>query len=420
MKERRTNSAERIHGKGKKSKALAFSFILCTLIAVMTSAVYAQGVLLLAKKVSGDLPLDVTDNIWESASPMEIPLSPQIVTVPMIDESSITRAHVSAIHNSKDIAFLIEWEDKTKDEDLDLDRFTDAVALEFPSLSDQAKPNFAMGDREGPVNIWYWSAARDTSGKGPGQEATTNETGEYTPNFQTDEDHLFIDEFQPGVLAGNPVSRPRLSPVENIVAQGFGSATNMDRSRSQKIDGTGRWEANKWKVVLKRQLLSESELDADFREGEATPISLAVWNGSEGHAGGKKVFSTWYYVGIETEERGQAYFSAWEASKRIALTPDLDPNQLADAGKEIFKNAGCGLCHSVTGETLTGPDLSRIGAESDVETMALFLYSGTDVMPPANNPPAKLTDAEITAVIAYLESLGGRPKVRIGDIEPPE
>lgn len=111
--------------------------------------------------------------------------------------------------------------------------------------------------------------------------------------------------------------------------------------------------------------------------------------------------------------------SAWEAPKKKVLTPDMSPRQLAEEGKEIFKKAGCGVCHSVTGEKLRGPDLSRIGAERDVETMAAFLYNGTAVMPPANKPPANLNDAEITAVIAYLQSLGGRPKVKIGDVKAP-
>lgn len=111
--------------------------------------------------------------------------------------------------------------------------------------------------------------------------------------------------------------------------------------------------------------------------------------------------------------------SAWEAPKKKVLTPDMTARQLAEEGKEIFKKAGCGVCHSVTGERLRGPDLSRIGAERDAETMAAILYSGTDVMPPANKPPANLNDAEITAVIAYLQSLGGRPKVKIGDIKAP-
>lgn len=111
--------------------------------------------------------------------------------------------------------------------------------------------------------------------------------------------------------------------------------------------------------------------------------------------------------------------SAWEAPKKKALSPDMTPKMLAEAGKEIFKNSGCGVCHSLSGVKLRGPDLSRIGAEYDAETMAAYLYNGTNIMPPANKPPANLSDQEITAVIAYLQSLGGKPTVKIGDIKKP-
>lgn len=110
--------------------------------------------------------------------------------------------------------------------------------------------------------------------------------------------------------------------------------------------------------------------------------------------------------------------SAWEAPTKKVLTADMTPRQLADEGKEIFRKAGCGVCHSLTGEQLRGSDLSRIGAERDADMLAAILYSGTDVMPAANKPPANLNDSEITALVAYMQSLGGRPKVKIGDIKP--
>ena len=111
--------------------------------------------------------------------------------------------------------------------------------------------------------------------------------------------------------------------------------------------------------------------------------------------------------------------SAWEAPKKKILTADMTPRQLADEGKDIFKKAGCGVCHSITGQKQRGPDLSRIGADRDADSLAAILYSGTDVMPAANRPPANLNDPEITALIAYLQSMGGRPKVKIGDIKKP-
>ncbi len=120
---------------------------------------------------------------------------------------------------------------------------------------------------------------------------------------------------------------------------------------------------------------------------------------------------TWFANAIPT--------SPWEAPKRKVLSPDLTPRQLVKEGVEVFKKAGCGVCHSVMGEKLRGRDLSRIGAERDAQTLAMILYSGVDIMPPANRPPVNLSDEEITALIAYLQSLGSRPTVRIGDIKAP-
>jgi mono/diheme cytochrome c family protein len=112
--------------------------------------------------------------------------------------------------------------------------------------------------------------------------------------------------------------------------------------------------------------------------------------------------------------------SAWEAPKRVEISRQMSPAELAQVGKEIFKKAGCGVCHSTTGERLRGPDLSRIGAEWDPQSMAAILYMGTDIMPPATGPPANLTHEEITALIAYMQTLGATPTVRIGDIVPPQ
>ncbi|MDI6763452.1 MAG: cytochrome c [Thermodesulfobacteriota bacterium] len=111
--------------------------------------------------------------------------------------------------------------------------------------------------------------------------------------------------------------------------------------------------------------------------------------------------------------------SPWEAPKRKVITAEMTPRELAREGAAIYKKSGCGVCHSVVGERLRASDLSRIGAERNVEDLAAVLYSGADIMAPANKPPANLTDEEITALIAYLQSLGGRPKVRLGDVKAP-
>lgn len=289
-------------------KIFSFCSLLCMLILVSGTVVHGQGLMFLAKKVSADLPADAADKMWESAVSLEIPLASQVMARPRIYESSIKNVTVRALHNSKEIGFLIEWEDATKDSTLDVNKFSDAVALEFPSSSDTGKPHFAMGDTDGSVNIWYWKAGwQETEEESvPAETADTSEK-EYSPRFVTDKNYLFLDNFFPAVLASNPVSRPRRPAVENIIAQGYGSATDMEKADQQDLEGKGVWESDRWAVVMKRILPSDDKFSVNFREGVVTPVSFAIWNGSEGNRGGQKVVSTWYYVGLETEEKSTIY-----------------------------------------------------------------------------------------------------------------
>lgn len=250
---------------------------------------YAQGLVVMAKKVSGELPLEADNSAWNNASAIEIPLAPQVMAKPRTYESSVKNLKIRGLHNTKEMAFLLEWSDASEDSSLDVDKFSDAVALEFPSSAAVSKPHFAMGDKDNPVNIWFWKASWQNANDMHSTYATS-------------------DEFAGGLEAGNPVSRTKASPVENLIAQGFGSATDLEKADIQNIRGNGKWQSGKWSVVFKRPLASKDKFDVVFREGSVTPLSLAVWNGSEGDRGGRKVVSTWYYVALETEEKETIYF----------------------------------------------------------------------------------------------------------------
>lgn len=255
-----------------------------TLALVLAREVHAKGgLMLMAKKIAGEMPTGPADGAWGGAAALDIPLAPQAMAKPRIYEATVKNLSVRALHNGRDIAFLIEWDDRTEDILLDEDKFADAVALQFPSAAAKEKPHFAMGDRENSVNIWFWKAS---------WREQTNITKSYA----------VADDFVGGTLAGNPISE-RKTPVENIVAQGFGSATDMEKSAVQNVSGSGTWQSNRWAVVFKRALTSQNKLDVSFREGTVTPVAFALWNGSDGNRGGRKALSTWYYVGLETEEK---------------------------------------------------------------------------------------------------------------------
>lgn len=115
--------------------------------------------------------------------------------------------------------------------------------------------------------------------------------------------------------------------------------------------------------------------------------------------------------------------------KEAELKKDMSSDQMVAAGKEIFEGKGlCTTCHTLgKSGALRFPDLGGIGARaasrraghSDVDYLAesiydpnLYIVPGFNPgMPVINKPPIGLSDQEILAVIAYLQSLGGKVSV---------
>jgi len=113
----------------------------------------------------------------------------------------------------------------------------------------------------------------------------------------------------------------------------------------------------------------------------------------------------------------------------IDLPEDLTTDQMVAIGKTIFEGKGiCVTCHTIgKSGALRFPDLAgvaeraktRIPGYTALDYFAETLYEPNKYvvagfnpgMPTINKPPVGLTDQEILAVIAYLESLGGTPTV---------
>lgn len=113
----------------------------------------------------------------------------------------------------------------------------------------------------------------------------------------------------------------------------------------------------------------------------------------------------------------------------VAISKDMKPEEMAKVGREIMDGKGlCFTCHTMgKSGALRFPDLDGMGSRaatripglSDVEYLAQSLYEPDKFivpgfnpgMPVIHKPPIGLTDDEILAVIAYLQSLGGTTTV---------
>lgn len=113
----------------------------------------------------------------------------------------------------------------------------------------------------------------------------------------------------------------------------------------------------------------------------------------------------------------------------IEIQKDLSPEEMVEVGKGIFNGKGiCTTCHTIgKSGALRFPDLQGVGeraakrkpgmsaaaylAESLYEPNAFIVPGFNPGMPEINKPPIGLTDQEILAVIAFLETLGGEVTV---------
>ena len=238
--------------------------------------------ILKVQKVDGPLPDDPGDPTWKTVSSNFYPLGGQIIQSEKIIYPIIDNVVVKALHNGKEIAFYLHWDDPTVDpilkktttveespapplpahlqtdepeerptEELKPQEFPDSIAIQFPtSIGDgNEKPYFLNGDSEHSVNLWKWSSH-------PMKALELTATG-----------------------------------IEKITTQ---------KDSSQNLTSKASFKYGRYFLVMKRPLTtSDPKIDIQLQPGQSTPIAFNIWNGSAGETGSKKVISSWYDMILE-------------------------------------------------------------------------------------------------------------------------
>lgn len=257
----------------------------------------SQGVTLVAAQAKGSLPADNPDSpLWQNATGLEVPLSAQTVTRPILPETNVKSITARALYNDKQIAILVVWADKTKnDQVIRPEDFRDAAAVEFP-LGDPL-PFVCMGQVNGDVNIWQWKADwqadmtawRDMEAAFPNMDVgyyPFAKGAEPAPSDYTDPNYV------PAFAAGNLIAAPHVSSVENLVAGGFGTLTSQPPS-NQNVRGYGGWVNNEWRVIFTRDLTPAQPDDVQLATGKVYSMAFAAWDGANGERNGQKSVSQW-------------------------------------------------------------------------------------------------------------------------------
>ena len=114
-------------------------------------------------------------------------------------------------------------------------------------------------------------------------------------------------------------------------------------------------------------------------------------------------------VSVETPEAFQAWVNA---QKQPAIQDEKEA-----AGRRVFENTACVNCHAVGGTNATGrfgPDLTHLmsratiaagAAENTKENLRLWIQKPDAIKPGSLMPAMQLTDADLDALVRYLETL---------------
>lgn len=117
------------------------------------------------------------------------------------------------------------------------------------------------------------------------------------------------------------------------------------------------------------------------------------------------------------------------APETLEISGDLSGPELAELGQTVFESseAGCLTCHALGREGLRAPDLAGIGAAAgerkpgmsaeeylreSIEDPCAYVIEGFDCIMPQTLLQT-LGPAKVTALIAYLQSLGGEITVTL-------
>jgi hypothetical protein len=258
-----------------------------------------EGAPIVARRHEGEIPLDHSVSAWRDAERALVPLAPQQIAPPVLEHAGVSGLDVRSLYTDGEIAFLLEWQDDEVD-DLDgIRRYHDAVAVQLPARAGATPPAITMGAPGDPVHILQWRATWQRDIDSGGRTGVDQIYPEVVHDVMPD-DVLPPDIAQlywVGREAGNPLSQKfRTTPVEVVVAEGFGSVTHLPGY--QTAQGSGVHEDGGWHVVV--SLPSDrGGLGDTLAPGTSWPIAFAVWLGSEDNRGGKKHYANWQTLVIE-------------------------------------------------------------------------------------------------------------------------
>jgi DMSO reductase family type II enzyme heme b subunit len=230
--------------------------------------------------IEGEIPADPNDKKWQERERRMVGMGGQITHKPRNFVNRIDDIWVRSFYNEKEIAFLFQWDDRSKSQVASgvtvtpieeappttgeensiaakqnkYEVYNDAVAIQFPAkwqeILSPEKPRYLFGEEKRHVDLWKWEAD--------------------------------------GTLKAY-------------------TGSGWDKPLEERADSTGKlklvkseFKDGQWTVLMKRPLQTDDkENDAQFEKGKYIPTVFFAWDGHNGDAGLKMAVSAFYYSILE-------------------------------------------------------------------------------------------------------------------------
>ncbi len=246
-----------------------------------------------AAVTAAEVPLDPAAKAWDRAPEHVARLLLQDLVEPRLLTPSTPEVRVRALTNGASVAFRLQWLDPSPSDLPGPGRFVDACAVQIPQAVSPEPPDPQMGAAGRRVEITYWRADWQAWVDGRGdtiRDLYPNASVDHYP-FQAPPleagsvaQKEMARRYAPAEAVGNRRAGPRQSAVEDLIAEGPGTLASAPATVSK---GKGIRTRDGWSVVLVRPVPS------GVVPGSRTQVAFAVWEGSKGEVGARKMRTGW-------------------------------------------------------------------------------------------------------------------------------
>ena len=252
-------------------------------LAKTDKVVRPENTVIRAARVEGRVPTAPDDPQWQQALSTTFLLVPQLIAEERFFTPTNDTITVRAVYNEEEIAFHLEWDDRTRsipgdkaaEKIADPEISEDMVAIQLPMALPRGteKPYFLRGDASHPVNLWSWHS-------------------------------------------GTADSAPRVS-LRN--ARGLTDTIERDPV-AVGLEGMGSYQDGTWQVVVRRtRVTADPTQDLQFIEGAFIPVAFSAWDGSNSEQGSAHTLTTWYWLLLKPPPGNQPWLYAGFAFVLILL-----------------------------------------------------------------------------------------------------